>query len=54
MFDWLGRCVEERDALMPWMKFVPCFDHLRADPRFDALLQKIGLEGLPAHATACS
>jgi TolB-like protein/DNA-binding winged helix-turn-helix (wHTH) protein/Flp pilus assembly protein TadD len=41
-FEWLARSIEERDPLIPWMKFIPCFDHLRADPRFDAILRGIG------------
>jgi hypothetical protein len=30
--------------MMPWMKFVPCFNRLRSDSRFRALLQRIGLQ----------
>jgi TolB-like protein/Flp pilus assembly protein TadD len=43
VFDWLAKSVDERDPLMPWMKSVPCFDRLRSDPRFRALLRRIGL-----------
>jgi serine/threonine-protein kinase len=46
VFDWLARCVEEHDVTMPWMKSFPCFDRLRPDPRFEALLRKIGLDSL--------
>jgi TolB-like protein/tetratricopeptide (TPR) repeat protein len=43
MFEWLGRCVDERDALMPWLKVMPAFDRVRPDPRFQAILSRIGL-----------
>ncbi|MFO7691501.1 MAG: winged helix-turn-helix domain-containing protein [Vicinamibacterales bacterium] len=43
LFEWLGRSVEERDALIPWIKFMPIFDRVRPDPRFQALLAQIGL-----------
>lgn len=42
-FEWLARCVDERDALMPWVKHMPGFDPLRADPRYHRLLEAIGL-----------
>jgi TolB-like protein/Tfp pilus assembly protein PilF len=41
--DWLGRCVEERDALLPWLGVMPAFDRVRPDPRFQAVLKRIGL-----------
>jgi hypothetical protein len=43
-FEWLERAYEEREALLVWVKVQPAFDPLRDDPRFDALLKKIGLE----------
>jgi len=43
MVEWLARCAEERDALMPWLKFMPAFDRVRPDPRFQAILAQIGL-----------
>jgi TolB-like protein/Flp pilus assembly protein TadD len=39
----LERAVDERDALLPWMKFMPCFDHLHGHPRFQAVLGRLGL-----------
>lgn len=45
VFEWLDRCVVERDAIIPWMKHMPCFDRLRPHPRFQAFLQRVGLEG---------
>lgn len=43
MFAWLDRCLEERDALLPWLKFLPVFDRVRPDPRFQAVLARLGL-----------
>jgi hypothetical protein len=43
LFEWLGRCIEERDALLPWLKVMPAFDRVRSDPRFQALLAGLGL-----------
>jgi len=43
VFEWLERGVEERDALLPWLKFLPYFDRLHPDPRFQNLLRRIGL-----------
>ena len=43
LFEWLDRCVEERDAMLPWFKFMPCFDRVRPHPRFQAVLARIGL-----------
>jgi serine/threonine-protein kinase len=41
--SWLERGYAERDALMPWLAYVPCFGSLRPDPRFAALLRGLGL-----------
>jgi hypothetical protein len=43
-FEWLDRAYEERDALLTDVKRMPHSDPLREDPRFDALMKKIGLE----------
>ena len=43
LFACLDRCVEERDAMLAWAKFMPVFDRVRPDPRFQALLARIGL-----------
>jgi serine/threonine-protein kinase len=43
MFACLDRCVEERDALLPWIKVMPEFQRVRPDPRFRAVLGRIGL-----------
>jgi hypothetical protein len=43
LFACLDRCVEERDAMLAWAKFMPVFDRVRPDPRFQAILSRIGL-----------
>jgi TolB-like protein/Flp pilus assembly protein TadD len=43
VLDCLERGVDERDVLLPWLKFMPCFDRLQAQPRFQAVLQRLGL-----------
>jgi TolB-like protein/Tfp pilus assembly protein PilF len=43
LFEWLDRCVEERDPLLPWLACYPIFDRVRPDPRFQRLLAQIGL-----------
>jgi tetratricopeptide (TPR) repeat protein len=39
----LERAYEEHEPRMAWLKVGPRFDPLRSDPRFQALLEKIGL-----------
>jgi adenylate cyclase len=41
--DWLERGVDEHDVLLPWVKFMPLFDRLHAHPRFQAVLERLGL-----------
>jgi hypothetical protein len=43
VFERLTRGLEERDALMPWLMSMPAFDRLHADPRFERLMEGIGL-----------
>jgi len=42
-FELLDKACEERFALMVYVKVYSAFDNLRADPRFDQLLHRIGL-----------
>ena len=39
--DWLNKAYEERAGWMVWLNALPLLDPLRADPRFQALLQKM-------------
>ena len=49
-FEWLDRAFEERDLWLCYLKIEPGFDllHLdsdpRSDPRYQAMLKKIGLD----------
>jgi hypothetical protein len=44
-FAWLDRSFEARSAfLITGIQVLPDYDPLRSDPRFDALLRKIGLK----------
>src|ERR1017187_272462 len=42
--DWLERCYEEQDGYCSGLKVLPIFDPLRTEPRFQALLKKVGLD----------
>ncbi len=42
--DWLEKCYDEQDSVCCWMKVFPLFDSVRAEPRFQALLTKVGLD----------
>lgn len=52
--DWLERALSERDALMVWIAFLPMFDHLHGQPRFEALLTALGLARTPTSGPAAS
>jgi len=41
---WLEKAAEERSPLIAYVKVAPQFDSLREEPRFHALLKRIGLE----------
>jgi TolB-like protein/Flp pilus assembly protein TadD len=43
---WLRRGLEEHDALMAWLRFMPCFDRLRSDRRFQEIARGVGLPAL--------
>jgi hypothetical protein len=40
---WLEQGYEERDPAMPYLGVAPVFDPLRNDPRFQALVRRMGL-----------
>ena len=43
-FEWLEKAYEERDYWLSYLKIDPFLDSVRSDPRFIALLKKMGLE----------
>jgi len=43
-FEWLGKAVEEKDPRLQNIMRSPFTDSLRDDPRFNAILEKMGLE----------
>jgi hypothetical protein len=42
-FEWLQKGLEARDWQMALLKVEPAFDGLRSDPRFAALVERVGL-----------
>jgi TolB-like protein/Flp pilus assembly protein TadD len=42
-FTWLERSYDARDKGLTYLKIDPCVDPLRSDPRFDRLVQRVGL-----------
>jgi hypothetical protein len=47
VLDCLEQGFAERDALMVWVEFMPCFDRLHGHPRFEALIRRLAI-GSPA------
>ena len=41
---WLQAAYEERSEWLPFLAPSPIFDPLRPDPRFSALMRKVGIE----------
>jgi hypothetical protein len=41
--QWLEKAYKLRSTWMPWIKVDPSLDVLRSDPRFSALLRRMGL-----------
>ena len=44
VFEWLEKAYDEHDSVLFNFIDYPYFDHLHSDPRFKALLRKMGLE----------
>ncbi len=42
-FELLNRCCDERVTLLAFLRGYPGFDNLRSDPRYEALVRRIGL-----------
>ena len=42
-FSYLEQAYQERSYQMVWLKVDPWCDDLRSDPRFEALLRRVGL-----------
>jgi tetratricopeptide (TPR) repeat protein len=40
---WLERAYERRDGMIVYLRGMPDFDPIRDDPRYQALLKKVGL-----------
>jgi hypothetical protein len=42
-FEWLEKALEARDWQMAMLNVEPAFDNLRSDPRFGAIVDRVGL-----------
>ncbi|MEW6730361.1 MAG: protein kinase [Acidobacteriota bacterium] len=45
-FEWLEKAYKDQSEGLIWLNVTPKFDHLRTDPRFFTLAEKIGLTGM--------
>jgi TolB-like protein len=43
VMEWLEKAFKERSSWMVWLKAEPVFDNLRSDPRFQRIVQDVGL-----------
>ena len=43
-FHWLERAFEERSQLIGWVLWDPVFDSIRGDPRYDEVVQRLGIK----------
>lgn len=46
-FSWLDKAYEERSGYLMEIHLDPMFDPLRSDPRFPALVRRLGLASAP-------
>jgi TolB-like protein/Tfp pilus assembly protein PilF len=44
VFVWLDKAFERREATLPWIRVGSWYDPVRSDPRYVALMRKVGLE----------
>jgi len=42
-FEWLEKAFQEHASFLTYLKILRCFDNLHGDPRFDALVKRIGI-----------
>ena len=42
--EWLEKAYEDRSTLLVWIKVDPRLDNLRSEPRFKAVIKRMGLE----------
>ncbi len=49
VYDILAGCIEERDALLPWIQYMPGINQLVRDPRMRDILDRIGLRRTQEH-----
>ena len=43
-WKWMDKAYEERSYLLTWLKVFPPFDPIRSNPKFQALLEKVGFQ----------
>ena len=46
-FEWLERAYQQRDSGLNGIAYDPLLEGLKSDPRYDALLKKLGLSDGP-------
>ena len=48
VFEWLDRCIDDREPVILHFSHMPIYDTLRSDERFEALLRRMRLPGQPS------
>ncbi len=43
-WKWVEKAYDERSYHLTWLKVAPLYDNIRSDPRFQAMLKKVGFE----------